>query len=380
MSDTNRVRAAFLAESVFGVPVSSGLNEIRYTSDSLKQDTNVTNSAEIRSDRQIVDVVRTSFSVSGDIGVELSYAAHDVWMQYGLMSAGWSSAVTVTATTISAAAADNSFNDSGSGFGSLVVGQWVRVSGFATAANNGCFKILTKTTSKITVSGGTLANEAATPSVTVKMGAQIVNGTTLTTFSYERKYEDLTNIYSRFVGCLIEGFNFSASSEALITGAFNIMGKSQTQETASFGTSYVSPASNPVLNAIDNIAKVLIDSDDVNCTAFSFAVKNNARARQQIGEGGPSSMGLGSVEVTGTFQAYFESSAKLQTYLDFDTVALAFVFTDPSNNCYVVELPAVKLSSGGDPISGLNADVIEDLQISAFRHATEGVTIRIARF
>lgn len=58
------------------------------------------------------------------------------------------------ATTISAAAADNSFNDSASGFpADLVAGDVVEASGFTAAANNGRFIVTgTPTTAKIIVS------------------------------------------------------------------------------------------------------------------------------------------------------------------------------------------------------------------------------------
>ena len=74
-----------------------------------------------------------------------------------------------TATTISAAAADNSINDSAGLLPSgAVAGDTVTVSGFATAANNGTFVLGTApTTSKWILIGNTLVNEAATPAVTV---------------------------------------------------------------------------------------------------------------------------------------------------------------------------------------------------------------------
>lgn len=66
------------------------------------------------------------------------------------------------ATTISAAAADNSFNDSASGFPTnLVAGDVVEASGFTAAANNGRFIVTgTPTAAKIVVSA-TLTLEAA---------------------------------------------------------------------------------------------------------------------------------------------------------------------------------------------------------------------------
>lgn len=71
-------------------------------------------------------------------------------------------------TTISASAVDNSFNDSASGFPSLLKsGDVIEVSGFTTAANNGRFLVTgTPTTAKIIVSA-TLATEAAGDNVTI---------------------------------------------------------------------------------------------------------------------------------------------------------------------------------------------------------------------
>lgn len=75
----------------------------------------------------------------------------------------------VTGTTISAANADSSFNDSAAGFPALLkAGDIVETSGFANAANNGRHLVSgTPTTSKI-VTTSTLTTEAAGPSVTVK--------------------------------------------------------------------------------------------------------------------------------------------------------------------------------------------------------------------
>ena len=65
--------------------------------------------------------------------------------------------------TVSAAAADNSFNDSASLFPPLSkAGDIVETSGWTTAGNNGRWTIVSATTSKIVVSGGvTLTTEAA---------------------------------------------------------------------------------------------------------------------------------------------------------------------------------------------------------------------------
>lgn len=75
-------------------------------------------------------------------------------------------------TTYSAAAADNSINDSAGNLPLYVAGDVVTVSGFATAGNNGRAVVVSRTASKLIVSGLTLANEAAGQTVSL-------DGTTL---------------------------------------------------------------------------------------------------------------------------------------------------------------------------------------------------------
>lgn len=54
MSDTNRIRLAYGAESTYGTaPSGNPAKELRLTSESLKQDTGTVTSGEIRNDRNI---------------------------------------------------------------------------------------------------------------------------------------------------------------------------------------------------------------------------------------------------------------------------------------------------------------------------------------
>lgn len=381
MSDSNRIRMAYKVETTYGtVPSSSTLPELRLTSESLHQETAVETSAEIRRDRQISEVMRSNISVAGDINFELSASSFDDFLQYTLQSAGWSTPVTVTASTISASAADQSINDSANGFTSLVVGQWIRVTGFANAVNNGVFKIVTKPTNgKITVTGGTtIINETAGPSVTVRMAAQIVNGTTLNSIHMERKYDDLTNIFARYSGICFDGLSLAVNAESIITGGFSVIGKAETSQTASFGSGYTVPGTNPVLNAVDHVLRILDNNAEIDCTSWSFQLTNNLRTRLQISDLGPVSVGAGTCEISGTTQMYFNTSAIMDKMLNFTASSLAIILWDGSNG-YVIEFPRIRFTGGQRVAGGQNQDIIADMSWAAYRHETEDVTIRIAR-
>ena len=125
MSNASFAQVRVMPEVTWGTVPSTAFTNLNVTSESLGVSTNFVNSQYIRSDRQIADNIRTGRAAAGSLGIELQYGGYDTMIE-GAMMASWGTTATITATTISAAAADNSYNDSGSGFVSanFVQGQW----------------------------------------------------------------------------------------------------------------------------------------------------------------------------------------------------------------------------------------------------------------
>ncbi len=382
VSDTNRVQLACVEETSFGVKVTgSNLQILRHTGETLKQETGIQVSQEIRSDRQIADVARTSIHASGQINYEMSYGAYDDLLAAALMSAGWSSPETVgPITTIAAVATGNTFTDSGNGLADLDVGQWIKVSGFSNAANNGFFKLVSVAAGEIQVSGGTLVDESASPSVTITQGGQIVNGTTKTSFNIERTFSDLTGELSLFTGMMVDTLSLNAALNAMITGSVGFIGSREESLAASGGTGYDAAATGEVMNGVDDITGLLEGGAVLNAQSVSFTLANNLRAREKLGHLGAFDMGTGTVNVTGTLEAYFESATLFDKYLNYTATSLSLVLLDGAGNAYVIDLPNARFTDGSRQAGAQNQDVLANLSFQAFRHATEAVTIRIARF
>ena len=376
---------SYVKESTYGVHPGGSIKDFRLTGESLKQETTTVNSAEIRSDRQVPYVARTNIKASGGINLELSYGAYDDLFEYGLLSAAWDAVETLTGTIYSMAAADDSINRSSGDFTAgtvFVAGQWVRVSGFATAANNGYFKINTVAATKITfLNGASIVDEAVGPTVTITQGATVKNGTTLSTLAIERRYVDIASEFAIYTGMAPEQFNLALALDQIITGGFEFMGAKEISATASSGSGYTAAPANDVMNVVDNIA--MIQENHValaEVIAFNFTVKNNLRARQQLGTLGAISIGTGKIDVTGTLQAYFSSKTLFDKYLNFSDTKIAIAAKDAANNAYVFDFPRVKFTSGQRVAGGENTDIIADLNFSAFRYATDDLTCRITRF
>ncbi len=380
MSDTSRVKLAYVVETDYATKVTTGnLQTLRIAGESLKQDTSVSQSNEIRSDRQITSVRRSRVSASGGVDFELSYGTYDALFAAAFLDSAWSEAKTIIALgTVSAVASGNKFT-AAAWTAAPDVGDWLKVSGFATAANNGLFKVVSKTSTEIVVSGGTLVNEADKTGVSITQGGAIVNGSTLKTYNIERTYEDLTTELSLFLGMAINGLNINVPVEGAITGSLDFMGSSEESATASGGAGYDAATTTEHMTALD-VTNLMENQAAMDIRSFGLSLNNNLRQRMIVGSSGVLSIGAGRCLVSGTLEAYYTDNAIYDKYLNGTATALAVQLTDPAGNVYVLDCPAVKYTAGQRPATGPDGDVVVPLTWSAHAHATENVTIRLVRF
>ena len=98
MSDSNLASIAIAAEATFGTAPTTGYKFIRYTGESIVHNITNTQSAEIRNDRNVSDMVRTDASNSGDLNFELTYGNLDDLLE-GVMCSTWATDVLKNGTT-----------------------------------------------------------------------------------------------------------------------------------------------------------------------------------------------------------------------------------------------------------------------------------------
>lgn len=386
MSDANRVALSYEQEnSTYGtVDSPTAMQDMRFTGETIVHENNTVSSAEIRSDRQVADVTRTGISVSGETNHELSFSTFDDWLTAGLLSAAFSSEVAgIEDTTTSVAASTGVYTTDGTAWGTTpAVGDIIYISGASNAANNG-FKVVTASSSTTITVAQTGTAAEATASLAIDILADISNGTTFASFHIQRQYTDLTNIFALFTGMVINGFTLNIALESIITLSFTWTGKAATSPAPSSTFSARSSATtNPIMNAVDNVPTFAQGSTlaDLDITAFTMAVANNARALSVIGTLGPTDVGLGKCDVTGTLQLYFENNTMIDLYTGDTATELMLVVQDSASDGYVIYLPQVKLATGANNATGQDTDVIADFTYIAYRDATYDYTVRIAKF
>jgi len=385
-ANADRLRVSYVKEVTFGTMPATTLSDVRFTSDSLNLVTGTAVSAEIRDDRQVNDIIRTNLSTAGELGIELSYAAHDDLLASALFaSTTWTAAITVASDTVTVDAAAGTFTftaEDPDGDG-ITVGRWVKFNGMANAGNMIPVKVSAVSTTVITtLQKDNLTSEAAT-SVCVA-GAEIVNGVTQSSWSIEKDFTDIvspsTEIYQQYKGLVVDTFGLSVQADQIITGSFGFLGKTMTASSSTAGGGYNVAPTNEVMNAVEDVQTIIEGVSDYDTTQFTVQLNNNVRARQQIGTLGAVSMGSGTLGLTGTLQAYFSTAAAMDKYIAFTETSLAKVVTDATGNSYVIDIPAVNFTSGQTVAGGQNQDIIADLAWTAKRKATEDATIRIVKF
>ena len=254
------------------------------------------------------------------------------------------------------------------------------LSGASTAGNNGYCKIVSVSAAELEVSDIDFANEGASASVTILEGGQIVNGTTLTTMTIEREYTDLSGEFAQFPGSGVSQVQIGLNDQALLTIAFQILAKLE-QSAGSSAASGNTPAnSNGIFNATDH-ALVLHEggsSDDLK--VFSVQINQPLRARTKIGTLGAFSMGVGRFAITASWEAFYGSKTQYDKYLNATATNVAIAIQDDAGNGYVIELPRVRLTSGDRSVPGNDQDVFRKMEATSYKHATEAVSVRIARF
>jgi len=411
MSDADRASLAYHEEATFKEAPSPGASgpranyrKVRFTGENLGQDNSTVRSAEIRSDRQTTDVIRTNVSASGNIDFEFSgLDSSDDGVFDDLIIAAILAAEDSDATDFRAGTATDrssggniSFNTDGASPGEIAdrdaggvwtdanvpAGSWIRVVGSDT--NDGVYKVIsTPDDDTISVVPATLTQDIDDTGVTVEVLPAVINGTNLRTYAWEREYEDLSTTFSRILGTAIDQWNLNATTESIITGSFVFVGSTEESASSTLDGSKVDAPDTQVFNPVDHVTDVLENQADFGITSWTMSLANNLRSRLQVGTLGAISLGSGQVAISGTVQSYFETVAHYDRFLNHTTTSLALVFKDDGGTGYVIDLPAVKLSAGRRVASGQNTDIIADMSYEAFRATTNeptgGVTIRVAK-
>lgn len=381
---------SYVAESTWGTtPTSPTLQNLRLVTEDLSSETANEHSKEIRPDGQITDHLRLGHSVAGSINFELTYGTFDDFFAAICRDSAWSSAVTDVASDAGIAANNtgNQFEGTDGEFTNYTVGSWVYVTGFTETANNGLFKIVainssdpgTSDDDELVVSGGTLTTEASGDSVSITQLSEVTNGTDATSFTFQRQHTDITQ-FAVFTGVRLNTMSLTLAANKIIEGSFGVMGRRETRDTSAIsGSSNTTANTNPIMTTADHVSGLLENQTSFEANEVTFSIDLQHRQLPIVASQYSADINPGLFMVSGTAKVYFENKTLLDKYLAWTDTPLAFLLADADGNRYVIDMPATKLATGKTPNPGQSTDIMAEFEYKAKMHATEGITLRIAR-
>lgn len=271
--------------------------------------------------------------------------------------------------------------------GQIKTGQKLKVDGLTGV--EGIYTVLSATDTTITTSPAPASVVAAGPSVTIK-GSMLRNPGNFAEiaqrkFTIETAFNDVGQ-YMIQDGMVPGTFSLEIAAGSIVTGAIGFQGRATRMQSSTLlsGGAYDVLDATPgeVVNATTNVGAIEKDGAVSTAAIQSISISGEANLRQQAAVGSKFSRGIGAgrFNLTGSLTVYFENGQMFNDFIDHATVSLSFPVTDLDGQTYVFTMPAIKLSADQVSPGGIDQDVYDTIEWTAFRDPATECMLQIDRF
>lgn len=394
---SNRAQLRMIKETTFGVtPVAGNPNNLRMTGESLAFAITNDTSKEIRSDRQVTDLIQTGASASGDVNFELSYAEYDALIEavmqstYTVFGVNGVGAVIPTSATFAAGTLTAGAATSGASiFTNLAAGQWVKISGSTIDGQNIWAQVslsVAPTATVLTFEGTPFIGATGNGGLAVTVsGSRIANGTTLNSYTIERALMDATPAqFFAYRGMSASKMDLKFAAGSVVGGTFGFMGKDAVRKDGATwlpGAPIASKAFD-VMNAVSGVGNVMEGGAVLTGTyikSVDLSIDNSLRAQTAIGTLGSVGIGTGTLQVSGTMEVYLADGSMWDKFRNNTASSLSLRATDGAGNGYVITLPKLKYGDAKVNAGSIDQDVMLSMPFTAIMDPSSNKTILIDR-
>jgi len=378
MSQSNRVSVRYVEETTFGTtPSTPTMIELLRTDGGLEGKIDTAESKSARADRMIQGLFQVGRNGAGNFKHELAFGQFDDLIRAAVCATAWSGAIALSLTNISFAASDKSINRAAGDFlaAGVVAGMWLLVGGsvVGSGVNNGLVQALTVSATKITT-GKTFTDESAGPTITIKNGGMVRNGTAETSFTFEQAHLD-TDSYLRTKGSRISKLDLTIAAKALVDISFDLVAKDFEDGNVSAASVVTPPNSNLVFNSAADVLALAEGGAvlDETITALSLSIDNNVDMVSGVGSLAPRVVPYRTQKITGKLDVYNSTSAWtgiLQKFTNFTPSSVSITMANGSPlGYYIFTFPAYRYSGRQMPAGGLDVNTIASLPFTGYRGA-----------
>jgi len=378
LATTSNMQLVYASESEWGQAPQGDYSALRIKGQSLDLNKASTESAEIRSDRNITDVVDTSLEAGGQIDFELSIGSYDELFAGSLFNE-WSETLNIDIDTreIIVAAETNELIHTGleEVFKDISIGQWIKLT---SDLNNGYYQVINNSGDRVTLSGDPLIDDQ--PSQLQITGSHIRNGIQPKSYTIERQHLGIEQ-YFLFTGMFVSQMSLNFASEAMLEGSFTFLGKDAVRSDERDVTNILPAPTTPNTNSVDNFG-VLRESGTTQgyIKSLTLEIDNNLRGQKAIANVGLVGVASGRCRVSGRLEAYFQDGALYNKFRDGTPISLDWRLTDNLGNTLISTLPKCKLSNGSISAGSADEDVMATFDFQAILDEATQCSIQLDRF
>lgn len=390
---TNDLIMSYIAETAWGVtPATPAWQNIRLDSEGFSGSKTRARPDEINSDGQASAAITTKEEAVGSLNFSVSAGLATNVLLASALNGVWTTPVNMAVSTLAITAADGSartctMTDSGSGFvtAGIVIGQFLKVfaGGSASATASFIGRVLTVAAGTITfdcVSNASIATclAAAFGAGTVK-GSMLRNGTTINTFSFQKKLSSA--LFLRYTGAFPTGGSLDVGTGDYLKGTMSFLCKDETSATTEIASAtYVAAPTGTVIDSVKGIGTVWRGVDTgatpgvpavLGGTTQKAGIKwSKEGAASQYGMGSAAAVGMrnGKLLVTGTLSTYFLNFTLFSQYTNeqagpISWHALDGLATASATKGYVNTICNATIMNPKITAGGPNQDVMADFEI-----------------
>lgn len=316
-------------------------------------------SGEIRPSMQRNDGRQGVKSVAGQIQGEVSLGTYQSFfesvLRQGVIAAKTTGAITTITSAVTVAPAGTFTRSAGDFFADgFTVGDVVRVTGNAQAANNQTYIITALTALIMTVyplNGTAVVAQASGAANTIAQAGKKTfipqTGHTRDYYTIEHNFSDIVQS-ERFVDCVITGFNLKLPSSGMATITFPVMGLDMQTGGAAYFTSPTAATTTGIVASANGV--LFIQGVKVGViTSVDLTVNGNYSAPGGVvGANVDPDIFPGSIDVTGTCTVLFDSATYRDMFINETVAQMALALTTDSTanpGVFAVNLPASKFTN-----------------------------------
>lgn len=202
-------------------------------------------------------------------------------------------------------------------------------------------------------------------------------GTTRRSFTFERKFNDITQ-YLRVLGGEVNTINISCAPNAMIGLAFGIIGQDVTLTQTAVASSSYSAAT--TTSQFDSFSAVLEEggSSIALVTSLDLTLENGIEPQYVIGDDETVRPSIGRSRVSGSLTAYFENETLFNKFLNETESSLSLLLTDTAGNTLQFACGTLKYTTGTPDVSG-EGSVTVSMDFMATYDSSDASNIVITR-